>query len=462
LVAKGERRLIMRISSFGMLIGFSTLCLWAGAGDAGAALDADHLTIGGEVRERYELRQDADFKTSVNDTLSFVGSRLRLNVGYEVAPDIGFFFQMQDSRLLGSETSTASNEKNLDLHQGYLTVKNLIGPLTATLGRQEMVFGDSRLVGNVGWSNIGRSFDGLRLTYTSGPVRTDLWATTVKQYGTNVGADPTVSPTNQDSQQFYGIYASMKKGTFVVEPYVMVLRDTGNPGEKDSTGALVSPIATPAARGQSRVTPGFRVDGKLLGDTVDMTAEAAYQMGSMGARGTTPKSDIGAYAMAMKAGYTVPGPHKPRIGVEYDRASGDDTAGDDKFKTFENLFPTNHVQYGYMDYVGWRNMIDLRVSFGVKPTKGSGVSIDYHRFSLAEKTDNWYAASGKIFRTTPAGNTETDLGQEVDVTAYTMVKEKIKIEAGYGHFSLGDYVKVNFSGADHGSNFIYVQTGLGF
>ncbi len=453
----------MRILLRAMTAVLGIVGIWMGAESAEAALDAQVVTIGGEIRERYEFRNNADFDHNKDDALSFVGSRLRLHVGYEVEPDIAFFFQMQDSRLFGAETSTATNEKNLDLHQGYLTVRNLAGPLTATLGRQELVFGDSRLVGNFGWSNVGRSFDGLRFTYAPGSIRMDLWATTTKQFGANVGADPAFSPSNRDTQEFYGIYTAVKAASFTIEPYVLYLRDTGNVNETDPiTGKLVSPITAPAARGQERVTGGLRFDGKAAGDSVDFTGEAAYQTGRMEARGSSPKSDIMASAYAVKAGYTLPVDIKPRIGVEVDWASGDHNPNDDKSKTFENLFPTNHPFYGYMDYVGWRNMQDLRASFGIKPGKASGVNLDYHRFSLAEKADNWYAASGKVFRITPAGNTETALGQELDLVAYTMIKEKLRLEAGYGRFIPGKYVKTNFPSANDPSDFFYLQTGVSF
>jgi len=433
------------------------------AGGAEAALDPERWTIGGEIRERYEFRNNADFDHKIDDTLSFVGSRIRLQLGYEATPDIGVFIQIQDSRLFGSETSTGSNEKNLDLHQGYLVVRNLAGPLTLTLGRQEMIFGDSRLVGNFDWSNVGRSFDGLRFAYILDLIRVDLWAVITKEFGSNIGPDPAVSVSNHKSQQFYGIYTAMKIVPFFLEPYVMYLRDTGNAGEVDPvSGNLVSPITAPAARGQDRVTIGLRLGGKLMDDAIDFTGEGAYQLGTMDARGTVPESEIRAYAVAVKAGYTLPVILRPRVGIEYDRASGDDNPADNKFKTFENLFPTNHIYYGYMDYVGWRNMQDLRFSLGVKPMDGSGVSLDYHFFWLADKNDNWYAASGQIFRSTPTGNTEMELGQEVDVVAYTVVKEKIRLEAGYGHFFPGDYVKVNFPTATDASDFAYLQLKTNF
>ena len=115
-----------------------------------------------------------------------------------------------------------------------------------------------------------------------------------------------------------------------------------------------------------------------------------------------------------------------------------------------------------MDYVGWRNMQDLRFSLGVKPTQTSNVSLDYHLFCLAKEADHWYAASGRIFRSTPAGNSELELGQEIDVVAYTIIKEKLRLEGGYGHFYPGQYVKTNFTGASDDSDFVYLQAGVSF
>lgn len=446
-----------------VLVAFiSVIVSLTGSPSARAALDAQVVTIGGEVRERYEFRDQADFNSNASDTLSFIGSRIRLHLNYEVTSDITFFLQIQDARLFGGEISTASNDNNVDLHQGYVMAKN-VGPTSLTIGRQELAFGDHRLVGNFGWSNIGRSFDGLRLTYLAAPVRVDFWGVSPKVYGTNTSAAPAFTPSNREHQEFYGVYASIKTAPVTVEPYVMYLLDGGNAGELNAAGtALLSPIKAPAARGQNRVTVGVRADGKAASEAIDVTGEGAYQLGSMDARGTTPKTDISAYAVALKAGYTVPVAIKPRVGIEYDRASGDKDRTDDTLGTFENLFPTNHPFYGYMDYVGWRNMQDMRLSLSAKPSASTGVGLDYHRFSLAEKDDNWYAASGAIFQTTPANNTESDLGQEIDLVGYVMVKEKVRLETGYGRFMPGDYMDVNFPASTEASNWVYLQVGTSF
>lgn len=67
----------MRISLRAMSVVLGIVGIWMGAERAEAALDAQVVTIGGEIRERYEFRSNADFDHNKDDALSFVGSRLR-------------------------------------------------------------------------------------------------------------------------------------------------------------------------------------------------------------------------------------------------------------------------------------------------------------------------------------------------------------------------------------------------
>jgi hypothetical protein len=54
----------------------------------------------------------------------------------------------------------------IDLHQAYLTLGNHKEfPLSLKIGRQELIYGDERLVGAFGWNNIGRVFDAAKLRW---------------------------------------------------------------------------------------------------------------------------------------------------------------------------------------------------------------------------------------------------------------------------------------------------------
>src|SRR3989449_11552054 len=135
------------------LSGLMTLAVFAVGGvmvaadPAFAKTDMDQLTIGGEARIRYEIRNNTSFSAS-NANESAASHRIRVNVGYDLTPDVSFFAQIQDARIWGQECSSGSagsqncltsgttagiatvssanaNSTGLDLHQGYILVKNL-------------------------------------------------------------------------------------------------------------------------------------------------------------------------------------------------------------------------------------------------------------------------------------------------------------------------------------------------
>src|SRR2546428_13095836 len=189
-----NRRVAMHIIK--RFSGWMTVAVFAVGGamvasdPAFAKTDMDQLTIGGEVRIRYEIRNNTSFNS--NNTNESAGShRIRVNVGYDLTPDVSFFAQIQDARIWGTEgTGTAAfsgigavssqnqNGTGVDLHQGYLLLKNVLVPgLSVKAGRQEIIFGDHRLFGNFNWSQVGNSFDAVRLTHSMPIGDVDLfWA----------------------------------------------------------------------------------------------------------------------------------------------------------------------------------------------------------------------------------------------------------------------------------------------
>src|SRR5207247_10975489 len=153
-----NRRVAMHIKR--RVSGWLTLAVLAVGGamvasdPAFAKVDMDNLTIGGEARIRYEGRNNTNLN-STNANESAASHRIRVNVGYDLTPDVSFFAQIQDVRIYGSEgpfgVSPASNAgigavsaqnqngSGVDLHQGYIRGKNLGRPgLSLKVGRQEI------------------------------------------------------------------------------------------------------------------------------------------------------------------------------------------------------------------------------------------------------------------------------------------------------------------------------------
>ena len=136
-------------------------------------------------------------------------------------------------------------------------------------------------------------------------------------------------------------------------------------------------------------------------------------------------------------------------------ASGDDMAntcnGDmnaesaecgSTWRGFDQLTPTNHIHFGYMDRMAWKNMIHWAVNLQMRPTKNSHLDIAGHFFRLNNTKDNWYGAAQTVFVQTPNQNTQDDLGEEIDVvyTQFFGAGNHVAWQIGGGAFFAGDFI----------------------
>jgi hypothetical protein len=160
-----------------------------------------------------QLRSELDGRDFSHDTYPLTFTSLRTRVGVEKAfSNLSFFAQIQDSRVFGEERGTLTNIRNLDLHQGYVTLSDLFAlPLSLQAGRFEMVYGTERFFGAVGWHYIGRSWDGARIRLKPG-FNLDVFALTmIDNQGYIANATPsayTYPSETVPSTSVYGFWSS--------------------------------------------------------------------------------------------------------------------------------------------------------------------------------------------------------------------------------------------------------------
>ena len=189
----------------------------------------------------------------------------------------------------------------------------------------------------------------------------------------------------------------------------------------------------------------------------------------------SPRLEHLAYMGVAQGGYTFNDTWgKPRLGLEYSHASGDSNPKDNKHETFENLFPTNHKFYGYMDFVSLQNIHDIRAIFEIKPHPKLSLAVEGYAFWLADTHDNFYNVAGAPrggIATTPGTGYGINpkygnfVGTEIDVIAGYALTRYAQLEAGYGHFFVGDYIQQSLSAPSRGStdaDFVYVQANINF
>ena len=438
----------------------------------------DTWDFGGQFRMRYE---HAEHLGAV--TFGAIGShidddrvllRTFAHVGYNPVPWFSVYAEGRDSRGVGDEPIPNPDEDMLDLHQAYVRLGNAQDfPLTARIGRQELIYGDERLIGASDWTNLRRTFDAARLRYEANGARVDGFISRPV-----VVWDDHLNQSN-DEDWFSGVYASSTKLIpWQTSEAFFLARNTGtgSPGfygpPPDPQGASPRDIYTVGVHFKS-------LPGKLSG--WDYNLEAAGQFGrfketAAGAPAAVAGKNLDqrAYAAVANAGYTWSRvAAKPRLGLEYLYSSGDDNPGDGTHGTFDNLFPTNHRQFGVMDIFSWQNIQILRFMASIQPVEALTVAADYRLVWLADTHDSFYTTKGgRRGGLGATGGTgyginpgfDSYVGSEIDLVATYSIKRFASLQAGLGQFFVGDYVNSSLAaaGGAQDATFVYGQVTLNF
>jgi hypothetical protein len=129
------------------------------------------MRISAEYRARLEGVTAAGFKPNSED--AYLLSRLRINLFLLPSSWFKLGFQAQDAHVFWKNQSPAAPpyQNAMDLRQAYFELGDVEKKFGFRGGRQELAFGDERLIGNSNWTNTARSFDALRGTVHYGKIR---------------------------------------------------------------------------------------------------------------------------------------------------------------------------------------------------------------------------------------------------------------------------------------------------
>jgi hypothetical protein len=392
------------------------------------------IRFGGEYRFRWEGRTGIAGNEGQND--GYVLSRLRLDLTFKVGEHWKVFLQGQDSQALGfaANPDPTSVENDFDVRQAYVEYRQKEKSGWAVrAGRQELSYGDQRIVGALNWGNASRSFDAIKVSYSDRRFAVDTFASSV------VAIQEGAFDRHLDGQNFYGTHATFFKAIPKAElntyafwkttPFV--LDERGRAGDADT------------------VTFGGRLAGTLPG-------RADYAVELMGQRGSFSNDDIRGGAAHGRLGYALTSSStSPKLRAEYNYASGDANPGDGVRGTFDQLYPTNFDKYGIVDQIGFRNMHNVRVGLSEKPHPRLTVDADYNSYWLAHRRDGLYNAAGALVTRIPGGAPDAHVAHEANVLVAFTLRDGVTFGAGYGHWFPGAFWKAATPGASQ--DFAYTQ-----
>lgn len=407
---------------------------------AAAAQTSVPVTFSGEIRARTEW--DRPGGGLAEDVYTYLRTRL----GVSAAPTDGvrLMFQLQDSRVYGVAASGAAGNPDItDLHQAYvdLSAERRGHEVTARVGRQEVAFGNERLVGPVGWSNTGRTFDGARLTFVpSGDDKAGRSATffvaSVEERGRHFGT-PTASGTYPGDRAVIGALLTrpVRRGTLEFT----ALYDNGAKYRSYSE----SDRYTVYGRFRSAADRPFGVD-----------LEAAWQGGTQQYQQnatTTVDQDVSAWLLGARLGRQPAPGRKASAILGVDVLSGDAKPADGQYHAFNTMYATNHPFYGLMDLfldpaarTNDAGLVDAFGSVTRALTDRTSLRTDLHRFAVQA------GSAGEI-------------GWELDVVAPVKLSSASALEIGYAAFRASDAAAAMGLGAlDKVRQWGYVQLRASF
>jgi hypothetical protein len=382
------------------------------------------ITFFGEVRSRSEW--DRPDGPATADAFTYLRSRVGARI--DPTPGTHVVLQLQDSRVLGAEgsRSTTATER-LELHQGYV---ELSAPwrdvrVAVRAGRQEIALGNERLVGAVGWSNVGRSFDGARLLLSprgaepgAEPWSATAYAATVEERGRHFGA--TAAAAELPDHAVAGLYAAraLSRGA-ILESTLLYDAGADFRAYRDAHRATLNArLRVPRVLGVRAELEGAVQVGRqrFAGDSANVRAQDVRAW-LLGARVGTPVTAAGADIGRASA----------MVGV--DVLSGDASPIDGRYGAFGTMYATNHPFYGLMDLVGdpsattkERGLVDALATGSATITRAVALRAELHRFALATGTGS---GSGR------------DLGWEADLTLPVRLTPTAGVGLGYSAFRAG-------------------------
>ncbi len=354
----------------------------------------DMFSLDLQSRTRFEADGKNYNKDSGFDNYTYM--RNRLGITFKASESAKAYVQIQDSRTMGSETNTLGDGSAdlLDFHQVYIEFKapgDL--PLTLKLGRFEANYSNQRLLGAVGWHNVGRSFDGLIARYNSDMFFLDIF--NFKESESNRFGDV-------DDKNVAGAWLNFTHSEQLSGNANIIWQRTQGPDKL------------------SRINIG----GDLAYNTASLkaTLEANYQTG----KNAGGINDISAYMFALFVQYVRDGARFfSNFGVGIDYLSGDDDPGDNTYKSYNTLYATNHKFYGISDMF-------LNIP---RDTYGAGLRDIYIRSRFAKVNKFSADVTFHLFNSVQdliiAGEKENHFANELDIIVNYAQSKHIKFQSGY-------------------------------
>jgi hypothetical protein len=353
----------------------------------------------------------------------FLHERARLGLAVERGPIAGVV-AVQDSRLWGSVGPMfvdANADQPVSFYRAYLEVRgDDPRPASLRVGRQEVKWGEGRLLGISDWSPRPRTLDAIRARYSTRACDFEALAAVLSPPGAVPAAySATGSSAEGTGAQLYGMDARVH-----LDPLFRV-----------EIAGLARIARWPLSAG---LVPSdtYVASARLFGDRLglDYAVEAAYEIGRTAAVGAV--RDLAASAVNARLSWQTAWLLRPRFGISGAYASGSEDSVGATVHRFDPILPDNRSGLGQMGLYAWTNIADVAVTASAAPIEDLDVSAAYRQLRLSDASGAWFSAD-LVAIGRDRSNVDHFLGHEVDAAVTFTPYGALAIGAGYGALFAG-------------------------
>jgi len=435
----------------------------------GAYAEVQNVKVSGDLLMRAISRDNFTLSKDVKYHVSGLTTTSRIRVDADLTDNVATTVRLLNERSWGLENNGANggnNDVSIDL--AYVTLKEfLYSPLTLTIGRQEMKFGNGLVIGDpdtllfadevtIPWDLSSRkSFDAIRATLNYDPLVVDLVYAKISENDAAWWQQAGLEEKNDIN--LYGVNAlynlGMNNATAEVYWFSRV---------NDNEALLAG--AEPMLKKDVCNTTGLLVQGEIVPKMLKASVEYARQFGTANTYlqnviGTTAKRSAWATQVMLTLLYQ----DQPAAGLGYSYLSGNKkdfgplvgAPTRDKMTGWDPMFQSQICNNVVNAILPTSNCQSIHAWAGMKPREDITVSAVYGFYRLVKETQDVLNGAGapldaRLLGNVPYGpNTlgglgfynmtdKKNLGNAIDLTAIYDYTEDVQFGLTFGYMWLGN------------------------
>ena len=434
----------------------------------GAYAEVQNVKVSGDILMRAISRDNFTLSKAVKYHVSGLTTTSRIRVDADLTDNVATTIRLLNERSWGLENNgLAGGNNDVSIDLAYVTMKEfLYSPLTLTIGRQEIKFGNGLVIGDpdtslfadeqtIPWDLSSRkSFDAIRATLNYDPLVVDLVYAKVNE--NDAAWWQQAGATEKNDVNLYGINALYNLGMNNATAEVYYFSRVNDFKNLDNTIMFKKDVCN---------TIGTLVQGEIVPKMLKASVEYARQFGTAN---TYLQNNIGQTAKrsawATQAMVTLLYQDQPAAGAIYTYLSGNrenfapiaGAPARDKMTGWDPMFTSQIGNNVVSAILPATDVQIINLWAGMKPKEDVTVSLVYGYYRLnKEMQDELNGAAapfdGRLLGNAPYGpnvapwgnnyynmTNKKSLGNAIDLTAMYDYTEDVQFGLTFGYMWLGD------------------------